>query len=513
MLEAIKKLNRKETWIIVGITLLGLILRLWGTKHSFPFIFHPDEPALVRSATGLRFEANPNHFDWPHLHFYLNYIVYFLFIKFRGLLQALRLQGFLSAKFPLVWRDPLVFYFISRVFDAVIGAATAIPVFLTGKRLVNKKVGYLAALAITLMPLHVHVSHYALIDVPTAFWAAWAMYFSAKLFKGASLKDYILAGLFVGFSASTKYNGGLVAITVAAAHFLRVLKNKEKLLSLDNIKKPMLAGLLAALGFFIGTPYAALDYDTFSRDDSPVGAMWQFKNVGSVDPITHLKQFGGVLTTTLADDFGFVFTGLFLIFGIYTLIKRKDYTGWFILIPILFLFYYTSGFVKLRSHYFLTVYPFMAVASGYILYLILQKISFSWLRYPLLILIFAVPFFLSYQRSYTLSQKDTRILLYEWVNERMTILDHFVYNSSSLGPVAEKLSKDRSDKDVIKANLTGKKGYIAIYIEEEELESFYLGNNKESFVVEKYEKVHEIDATGRRGNHILIYRFDEIKTD
>src|SRR3972149_2896119 len=145
MLAAIRK--NSDLQLLLAIVLVGLGLRLWGIEHGFPFIFHPDEPAVVRSALGIRFEANPKHFDWPHLHFYLNYFLFFLFIKARGLAQALGLQAFLAAKFPLLWEDPLVFYWLSRVFDAFLGALTAVPVFLAGRKLFSKRVGLLAALA------------------------------------------------------------------------------------------------------------------------------------------------------------------------------------------------------------------------------------------------------------------------------------------------------------------------------------------------------------------------------
>lgn len=123
MLEAAKNNTFwKENKTLIAIILLGLALRLYGLNHGFPFIFHPDEPAVVRSATGIRFESNPGHFDWPHLHFYLNFFLYWVFIKFRGLLQILGLRSFLASTFPLLWRDPLVFYWLSRLFDAFFGS-------------------------------------------------------------------------------------------------------------------------------------------------------------------------------------------------------------------------------------------------------------------------------------------------------------------------------------------------------------------------------------------------------
>src|SRR3989344_8309710 len=116
---------------IVAVLLFALAVRLVGINHGFPFIFHVDEPAVVRSALGLRFDPNPGHFDWPHLYFYLNYFLYFLFIKFRAFLQILNLRAAVEDIFPLLWRDPLIFYVISRSLSAIMGAFTVIPVYLT----------------------------------------------------------------------------------------------------------------------------------------------------------------------------------------------------------------------------------------------------------------------------------------------------------------------------------------------------------------------------------------------
>ena len=81
---------------LVLIILVGLILRLTGIQHGFPFIFHPDEPTIIRSALGIRFNPNPMHFDWPHLYIYINYFLYMLFGKFRSLLEVVKLKSALS---------------------------------------------------------------------------------------------------------------------------------------------------------------------------------------------------------------------------------------------------------------------------------------------------------------------------------------------------------------------------------------------------------------------------------
>ena len=172
---------KKVSKPLLLILLLGLFLRLYGISYGFPFIYSVDEPALVRTATGIRFESNPKHFDWPHLHFYLNFFLYMLIYVVRGAFQVLGLKPFISNLMPILWRDPLVFYLASRIFNAALGAFTAIPVFLTGKKLFNERVGLLSALAITLFPYHAYNSHFALIDVPMTFWFSLSVYFSSLI--------------------------------------------------------------------------------------------------------------------------------------------------------------------------------------------------------------------------------------------------------------------------------------------------------------------------------------------
>jgi len=499
MLAALKKSRELQTLLLI--VLGGLILRLWGIDHGFPFIFHPDEPTVVRSATGIRFEANPKHFDWPHLHFYLNYVLYWVFIKFRGLLQVLGFQNAIAAKIPLFWQDPLVFYWLSRVFNAFLGATTAIPLFLAGKKLFSPRVGLLAALALVLMPLHVHTSHFALIDIPTAFWISWALFFTVCAFKsnGSSenWKNYVLAGLFVGFAASTKYHGGLAAVAVLATF---ALSGKW----LSNAKNLALSALASIFGFLIGTPYALFDFDTFVRTDSPVGALWQFKNVGSVAFMERLQQFFGVLSFAFAEEFGYVFIALFLIFVAYSTVKRRK-ENWLILIPALFLFFYLAGFDKIRSHYFLVTYPFIAFAAAAALdQIVLPLLKNRKLRLAVLLTIFSIPLYFSFQRSQILAMKDTRVSLYEWLQQNATYDSFMVYNSSSIEPVVGKISKDLSEKGLKMENIEGRRGFIIVYTDSEE------GiDEEEAEFIEMFERVHEIRPNGRRGDTILIYAFDK----
>jgi len=488
---------KKINLILLGIVILAVLLRVIGITHSFPFIFHPDEPTVVRSALGIRFDPNPGHFDWPHLFIYQNYFLFMIFSKVRDIIAAIGLKSSLSSAFPIIWDDYLVFYLLTRLFAALLGAFTVVPVFYTAKNLFGEKAGYFSALAVSVMPFHVWHSHYSLVDVPMAFWAACAMYFCSKILKEASLKYYILAGVFVGLAASTKYNGGLLALMIPLAHFYRIKRIDKIIISL------VYSGLAAFAGFILGTPYSLLDFDTFIRTDSPRGALWQFTNVGSLPFGEHIISFFRSLFSTLFEDMGYTFTAVFIGLFIFLFterlifkkIKFDNYILFFYAVA-LFLIYYISGFEKVRSHYFLFIVPFIAIILGYFSILLQNILVNKKLIYLILFMVFLFPFIFSLKNTLTFYRKDTRVLAYYWLRKSVKDNDYLVYDSSQFEPVLNKFKNTQKAKGYQRAeeikSLKGT-GYIIYNYEGDES------------VIEGYSEVYRIGNYLRNGPKIIIF--------
>ena len=372
-----KRLGKDIPVFLILFLILGiaLFLRLFGINHGYPFVFHPDEATIIRSALGIRFDINPGHFDWPHLYIYLNYFLYMVFAKVRNILPP--------NMFPLLWNDSWIFYPLTRILTAVLGALTIFPIYLSARTLFNKKIGIYSAMAFSILPFHVWQSHYALTDVPMVFFLSWGLYFASKILrtKNASIKNYVFAGVFIGLSASTKYNGGLSAVMIPLATLFNTLnlysldgsssrdnnKSFTKILrlflSFKNIWYWCVSGFFAIFGFLLGTPFALLDFDTFSRTDGPKGALWQFTNVGSVNFIPHIIQFVNDIVFKISDDLGYTFLLGFLIvlflsvYKFYVYLKTKkhietNFSLYFISIMAIYLLWYISGFEKSRSHFY-----------------------------------------------------------------------------------------------------------------------------------------------------------------
>lgn len=520
--------DKKLNIVLILIVVLGLALRLTGIQHGFPFIFHPDEPTIIRSALGIRFDINPKHFDWPHLYIYSNYFLYMIFARFRDLLELVNLKNAMVSKFPLIWNDDLIFYYLTRCFSAILGALTAIPVYLSGKSLFGKKAGVLATLTMVLLPYHVWHSHYALGDVPMAFLLAWGLYFSTLILKSDDRKNYIFAGLFIGFASSTKYNGGLLAITVPIAHFLRIFwarkntenngkETKPKIFDQKGIYDIVLSGLWAFAGFIMGTPFALLDFKTFSRTDGPQGAFWQFTNVGSVSSSQHLEKFFTESFGRLLVDTGYVVMPVFfigLIFLIFKIAKKKmeerDLFLAFLYAVLMPLIWYQSGFKNSRSHYHFIIYPFLAVIFGYFVNFLQEALSrnvvnlksgklvkfLSMVAIPLLFSPLLIKSFSNAGRYYA---GDTRTSLYYWLSENKIPKEVAVYNDRSLKDIFTKLDI-RSSKSVTNFKMYNN-ALIVLFDPNDEDRSFI---DKNSALLDE---IKRFDSKGRLGSDIEIYRY------
>lgn len=497
--------------LIFLIFFIALGLRYIGISHSLPFVFHPDEPTVVQSALGIRFFANPGHFDWPHLIIYLNYFVFMGFAYLRDLMQL----DFMSAILPylpkIIFDEPSIFYLLSRMFSAFLGALTVVPLYLAGREVFSSRVGVLAAIALAFTPFHVWHSHYSLIDVPMMFFVALGVYFCLKIIKRKDLNDYAGAGFYIGLAASAKYNGGLAALGVLFAHVIRIITNKEKFQESNNILYLVISGVTAIAGFLLGTPYALLDFKTFSRTDGPKGAFWQFKNVGSLGVGERLPSFLNDIAFKISDDLGYsiiIGFGLLTVLLIYRQLTKKisndDKYLWFLVFLSLFLLVYISGFSKSRSHYFFIAYPSLILSFAYIVDWAVDKItSKSFLFGNIVLGIAFVPLILfSFKNSYTFFNGDTRTALYDWLKTNTRPTDLLVYDTSNVVLVMDKVPNKK-----IKIDYPPRDYVFGYFISTDDSMNLAKLNQQSAITKYRYELVHRVDNDFRLGPNIKVYTF------
>ena len=68
-----------------GISLLAILavaffFRVYGINFGLPYIYHPDEPSIVKRALSMirSGDFSPHWFDWPSLYIYTQALVYVL---------------------------------------------------------------------------------------------------------------------------------------------------------------------------------------------------------------------------------------------------------------------------------------------------------------------------------------------------------------------------------------------------------------------------------------------------
>src|SRR5450756_614705 len=153
--------SERPMLILLGVMVVGLVLRLGGLSYGLPYLYHPDEPlgatvALNMLKTG---DLNPHFFGYGSLFFYLNalaYIPYFLLGRLLNVfhspadipnLQMLALgvgQTFMPAQIVL-----------GRLVSVGEGMACIPVAYWIGSRLSNRRVGLLAAGCVALSPTDV----------------------------------------------------------------------------------------------------------------------------------------------------------------------------------------------------------------------------------------------------------------------------------------------------------------------------------------------------------------------
>src|SRR5664280_2320793 len=220
-------------WLLLAVAAFALVIRLVGLDFDQNHFFHPDERAIGDAILKLSFhplQLNPHFFAYGSLPFYL----------------TKALSSFLAEVSGHDWfssYDGVVH--VGRFLSALAGALTVLLVAAVGRRLYGQKAGLLAGFLLALAA-------------------------SGRLARRGRGRDALLAGALTGFSLATKASAAPLLLPLAVAVFLacrpeRAWRKGTLLLTA--------AGLAVLVAFFLGEPYAFLDFHEFWRSVSEQGAM------------------------------------------------------------------------------------------------------------------------------------------------------------------------------------------------------------------------------------------------
>ena len=236
---------------LLGLFVAALILRLVGFKTGLPYVYNADENAhFVPRAIGMFGHGwNPGYFINPPA---FTYVLHVLFAIRWGTDPA-SVGGAFAA-------NPTEAFAIARAASGFLGALAVPLTAIAGARLFeDKRVGFIAGALLAVAFLPVHYGHFALNDAPTMAPLALSLVGVAGIYRTGRMREYVIAGVGLGLAIATKYQAGIVVVTIVAAAFASpVVHNRLK--GLAFAFAPML------LAFLVANPYALLDRAQFIDD-------------------------------------------------------------------------------------------------------------------------------------------------------------------------------------------------------------------------------------------------------
>lgn len=255
--------RERVPWLpLLLIVAVAVLLRYPGLKWGLPdsthiFSYHPDEFHSLRGALSLILAGDPN----PH---FFNYgSLYLYLVSIASVLADSGAVGNVSADgMTQLLHD---WTLAARHLNLVMAAATVVAVFFIGRVLLGEKLGLVAAGALAVFPLHALHSRYATVDVPQALFLTLALLYAVRIGQRPLTRDYLLAGLFAGLAASTKYNGAVVLIAPLIAHLVARRDDEGGTVRLFAVQ-PLAMLVMAAAAFILTSPYTLLDWDSARRD-------------------------------------------------------------------------------------------------------------------------------------------------------------------------------------------------------------------------------------------------------
>lgn len=210
------KLNQKTWIVILLILLLAFVIRIWQIDKVSEFIF--DEVYFVKFAQN--YLSGASFFD---IHPPLGKLIIALGIIIFG-------------DNPFGW----------RIMPAIFGTLTILAVYLSGKELGGKIMGFFAASILFFDGMILVYSRTGLIDIFLICFLSFAFAFFLRFTNTHKLTSLALAGLFLGLASSVKYIGALMFLV-----FIVVMIVK-KVSFWKNIKSYIIFLIVLPLVIYIG---------------------------------------------------------------------------------------------------------------------------------------------------------------------------------------------------------------------------------------------------------------------
>jgi YYY domain-containing protein len=335
-------------------------VRLIGVDFDDRHFFHPDERRIAFAVEELSFrplQLNPHFFAYGSFPLYVTR-------------AATSLLGLLDER--LGHYDNIIR--TGRTVSAVIGTLNVLLLVVLGARLYNRSVGLLAGFLLAACVLHLQNSHYMTTDVFLTFLVTLALYFLVGVVQRGWTRDYIYAGITIGFATATKFSALPLLAPLAVACLVRMARERRVL---PVLLKGLLAVVCIGLAFAAGQPYAFLDFTSYYHDVEE-----QSRMVRQAGLLPYTNQYVGV------PKYGYDLTqlvlwgmapplGLVAIWAtasrVVGAVRERSATDLVLLAWVVPFFLITGAFDVKFVRYLLPIYPMMILWAAAWLWRIAQR--------------------------------------------------------------------------------------------------------------------------------------------
>ncbi len=405
---------------LIFLVLIGFIIRIWGTAGIYVRPDDHEQIGYAKTAYGLYFQ---HYLSYPVFYQYVGgYILKSInfFFQFLGAVE----RGY---KKEFSYDEVAI---IMRTLSALYSAFSIYFVYLIARKIFDEMTAFLSAFFLTFTFFHILLGHSATLDPQMGFFVLISFYFIIKIYQSGKIYDYILSGLFAGFSIASKYNAIFIFLTLFLSHLLS-FKDMKKPWKIFNLKI-IYSGFFILIGFLIGNPPVWLSFKSWFSSFrqlpiilKPDPWMAEIKGLSLFEWLQYNKFTFALININYS-----IKITLFILFlvGVLYLIFRFNKEH---IILLSFPFFYILlglgiyGISRPRDHYVLIPFYIIISAKGFmVIYNFLRKrINLKFLFNTLailLLLIFSFPSFkATFEILYVFHERDTLEFSEDWIYENI----------------------------------------------------------------------------------------------